>query len=420
MDKATGSTHNNYPSLYRKIRWSFGTMIMSLFTLCWIVIYVAQNQLEIISLHHWLDTETNRYIQTYKQDGIEATPPNESEFSSYWSEGDLSIPAWLTPYTQPGFYEYQLGEEDKHFTVIEHPSGRGMMYIVFQDDADDYLDEYEDSLHLYTFIIGGLITLGMLLYSMYFMRTLARPLVSIEQKITFMSPDKPSFSVDSEYSETRKIEQTLLDSKNDIAGYFQREQEFSRFASHELRTPIMIIKGSTAILQKVPDQPHVALKAINRLNHASDEMTLLTETFLLLGKESIDPHHFAYHALEHLVQQQLDEMAPLFAKQDSNYTLTSVNPSKIYAPESFITIIINNLIKNAFSYSIGNIGVNLTNNTLTITNRHDGNETYNAGYGCGLVIVERICERMHWSFTSNDSGTAFTTSIHFVCDENPM
>jgi hypothetical protein len=42
----------------------------------------------------------------------------------------------------------------------------------------------------------------------------------------------------------------------------------------------------------------------------------------------------------------------LFAKQDPNYTLTMVNPSKNYAPKGLITIIINNLIKNAFNYSI--------------------------------------------------------------------
>ncbi len=30
------------------------------------------------------------------------------------------------------------------------------MYIVFQDDADDYLDNYEWSLHYYTMLLGAL------------------------------------------------------------------------------------------------------------------------------------------------------------------------------------------------------------------------------------------------------------------------
>ncbi|MCV5246758.1 hypothetical protein OFC58_39780, partial [Escherichia coli] len=73
----------------------------------------------------------------------------------------------------------------------------------------------------------------------------------------------------------------MLDNKNDIAGYFKREQEFSRFASHELRTPIMVIKGSTDILTRLPDQPRVAQKAITRMQSACDEMRVLTEAFLL-------------------------------------------------------------------------------------------------------------------------------------------
>ena len=85
----------------------------------------------------------------------------------------------------------------------------------------------------------------------------------------------------------------------------------------------------------------------------------------------------------------------------------------VHAPESFVTIVINNLIKNAFSYSIGDIAIVLNGTQLTIVNRHDGNETYNAGYGCGLVIVERICERMSWSIELNDDGIRFTAKVDF-------
>ena len=67
---------------------------------------------------------------------------------------------------------------------------------------------------------------------------------------------------------------------------FAREQEFSRFASHELRTPNMVIQGSTALLGKVSDLPAPAARATTRIRAAADEMALLTETFLLLGRRS--------------------------------------------------------------------------------------------------------------------------------------
>jgi signal transduction histidine kinase len=228
-----------------------------------------------------------------------------------------------------------------------------------------------------------------------------------------MQPDQPSFEVTTAYAETRHIEQTLLDSKNDISGYFQREEEFSRFASHELRTPIMVIQGSADLLAKVDNQPPVALKAINRVQEASEQMRILTEMFLLLGKESVDEHRFSEHDLETMVRQQLKELAILFAKQDASYRLSVTRSATVYAPESFITVVMNNLIKNAFSYSIGDIDIQLTEKELVIVNRHDGKETYNAGYGCGLIIVQRICERMNWHFETRDDGERFHTYLNF-------
>lgn len=411
MDKVTESKHKHYPSIYRKIRLSFGVMTLLMFSTFWTVIYFAENQIEIISLHHWLDTEASRYSADYKREGANARLPQEAEFSTYWSE--KSLPVWLQGYRKPGFYEHLLGREDKHFIVTEHPSGQGMLYIVFQDDADDYLDEYEFSLHNSTFVIGGFISILVVLYGVYVVRSLSRPLNRIEDKIRHMPPDQPIFSVDTEYAETRHIEQTLLDSKMNISGYFQREKEFSRFASHELRTPIMVIRGSTDLLGKIPNQVPLANKAINRLDIACEQMRVLTETFLLLGKEEIDHHHLQPCCLCEEIEVQLAEMSPLFAKQDASYQLRVEGMSKVFAPKSFVVIVINNLIKNAFSYSLGDIDVVLEGATLIITNRHAGNETYNAGYGCGLVIVERICERMGWEFISQDDGEFYRAQVQF-------
>ncbi len=174
-----------------------------------------------------------------------------------------------------------------------------------------------------------------------------------------------------------------------------------------------MIKGSAELLAKIPDQHPLAVNAVKRLQRASDEMQVLTETFLLLGKESISQRYFADVSLEAALGNQLSEMKELFARQDTRYSLSVNDPKLIHSPQSFIAIVLNNVIKNAFSYSVGDIKIVLTGHTLTITNRHDGNETYNAGYGVGLVIVERICERMGWSYQPQDNGVEFCTTLVF-------
>ncbi|WP_065188482.1 sensor histidine kinase [Shewanella woodyi] len=416
MDKITVADHSHYPSFYWKIRWSFGLMTLLIFSLFWSLIYFAEDRLEVLSLHHWLDTEASQYTRDFDRLGFATPLPNPSEFSTYWSEEEL--PVWLTQYTQLGFFEHLIGTEDKHFIVSKHPSGRGLMYIVFQDDADDYLDNYEADLHFLTLFLGGFLTLAMLLYGLYFVRTLSKPLAKIQEKVSQMPPGNALFSVETKFRETREIESTLLESKINISNFFKREKEFSRFASHELRTPIMVIKGSTELLQKVPELPHVATKAIARLERASDEMELLTETFLLLGRAAIEPRYMATHSLELILTKQIDELALLFAKNDAGYKLRVSQPSKAHAPESFIAVIINNLIKNAFSYSVGDIDIELTGTELRICNRHDGHDLYNEGYGCGLVIVERICERMVWQFEHENTPEKYIAVVNFSSTEN--
>ena len=413
MAKATDLSTENKISIYRTIRLSFGVVTFAMFLLFWTVIYVAEFQLERISLHHWLDTEATAYVQLYHQQGERAPLPNPKEFKTYWNQ--QALPDWLNQYQQPGFYEHLLGKEDKHFIVFLHPSGQGLMYLLFQDDADDYLDEYEDNLHHYTFLIGSLLSIMIFGYGSYMVRAISKPLLQVEEKIAQMSPEHDDFSIDTHFVETRKIEQALLQSKQNIAHYFQREKEFSRFASHELRTPIMVIQGSAELLDKVPDLPKVAHKAIKRIEDASDEMKILTEAFLLLGKETIERCSYGSHSLTQTLTSQLAQLEPLFLKQNAAYQLniTTNTPHIVEAPFAFIVIVINNLVKNAFSYSMGDVDIVLNQSQLRIANFHAGNGTYQAGYGCGLAIVERICERMQWDFSTHNDGQHFVSTVNF-------
>ncbi len=86
MDKVTDLKHNEYPSIYRKIRWGgFGVMTFVMFTLFWSLIYVAENKLEVLSLHHWLDTEAALYSENFeKQAGMR-------HCQTYWSSTHIGV-----------------------------------------------------------------------------------------------------------------------------------------------------------------------------------------------------------------------------------------------------------------------------------------------------------------------------------------
>lgn len=403
--------HIKKPRLSSKLILLTGLLNAAFIGLFWLVILIAEDQMEVISLHHWLDSEASMYERDYQLTGARQSLPNHYEFDIYWSDSEM--PLWLKDYTTPGFYEHHVGTEDKHFLVRQDPSGTGLFYVVFKDDADDYLDEYETRLQLFTLLLGFTIILLMFFYTLYLVRQILLPLNRVQAKIKQMPPDQPDFIVDAKYQELALIEQALLNSKTSIARFFRREQEFSRFAAHEIRTPLMVLQGSSDIINRLEQDKPQAQKATQRISKACEDISLLTDTFLLLGKEHIEPHHFSLIDIGPLLTQQLETITALFSADQPAYRILRLQSGSVQAPPSFIYVVLNNLLKNAFSYAEGEVLIELDEQRLSVTNSYQAAQRQNRGYGYGLIIIERICDKMHWSFTVDDQNGLFEVSVRF-------
>lgn len=408
MGRVTNLFHKN-PSFFNRLTLTTGLLSLSFISLFWLVILVAEDQMEVISLHHWLDAEARMFERDYQIRGEAADLPNHYEFDSYWSEQPM--PKWLQEYRQSGFYEHHLGPEDKHFLVRPHPSGRGLFYVVFKDNADDYLDEYESKLHVFILTLGFVLLLLTVGFGLYLVRQMAVPLRNVVSKIKLMSPEQPAFSVEARFDELRAIEQALYDSKQHIAAFFQREQEFSRFAAHEIRTPLMVLQGSAELLAQLYNEDPLAQRALARTEQACQDIALLTDTFLLLGKAHIDDSHFQQVVLVPLIHSQfaLAQGAVGGAEPPQLRVLAEIS---LRAPPSFIKVALLNLFKNALAYGDGGVWITLENQTLTVKNRCG--EANTQGFGYGLVIVERICSRLGWHLQVRRDDSSFVVKVTFT------
>lgn len=401
----------NLPSLRKRLILALGGAGLLLLLILSLLVVVAEDKMEELSLRHWLEAEVTRYNDDWLRLGQVAPAPSPRQFSSYWTEAGR-LPAWLKPYQTPGFFEHQLGEEDKHFLVHAHPSGKGLLYLVFNDDADDYLDPYEDRLHLVTRLIGLALLLGCIVFGIWLVRHITRPLDRLRQRVAHLTPDQVDFVPDAPWQELREIELALLAGKHEVAAVFAREQEFSRFASHELRTPNMVIQGSAALLGKVTDLPAPAARAASRIRAASDEMALLTETFLLLGrKEAVErpPQWVAP-----LIERELARLAPLLQRENLDIRLNLDEQSKVQAPLSLLAIALGNLLKNALSYAEGHIEIALQGQVLTISNPTAAAPDQILGYGCGLTIIQRICEKLGWQIETRLEDGVFSARLAMI------
>jgi len=415
--------------LVNRLLWLNGLMILLFSSLFFWLVIEVEDQIEVISLHHWLDAEANLFEQKSLESGLEAAAPNPYKFDLFLSGDEL--PNWLSNYKTPGFYEHQLGPEDKHFLVRSFSQQEGLFYLVFKDNADDYLDSYEEQLLIMVFVLGIAMFIIVAGYAYFTFRQIMQPIQQVLAKIPLIRPDSPDFPINTQFEEFQAIEYALLNSKRQINGFFQREQEFSRFSAHEIRTPLMVLRGSAELLNRLSHEDKRSLKARQRIIESCDEIALLTDTFLLLGKDTIDVSHYEDNVLEEVLLQEYQWLKQWFpstpmeinpqlddSKVFLNAKVESLNSEvskTIFAPKSLIVIVLRNLLKNAASYSQQEILVNWDATSVCIQNPCSDHsmQEQSQGYGYGLIIVERICERMDWSLQFKQTEQTFKVCVAF-------
>jgi signal transduction histidine kinase len=374
------------------------------------MVYIAEEQMESISLHYWLDAEATMYEQSYQRFGDQGQLPNPYQFDIFWS--DKGLPAWLSSYTTPGFYEHQLGPEDKHFRVGLAPNGKGLYYLVFKDDADDFLDDYESVLHTVSFTLSVFISIGISILMYYLYRQFSTPLKRVLEKVPLIAPDQSAFEVDAHYKELADIEQALLEGKRQINQYLMREQDFTRFAAHEIRTPLMTLQGSAELLEEMSSLSPQVEKAIKRIKVASMDIDQLIKTFLLLGQDELASSHYDSIALNEVLHYQLKALEQITFSQEIALKTAMLDEFRISVPQSFAQVLCKNLLKNALSYAHTYVEITLKDARLNVRN----DVAPSAGpkkdsYGYGLIIIQRICEKLNWSYTINETKDCFEVEI---------
>jgi signal transduction histidine kinase len=215
----------------------------------------------------------------------------------------------------------------------------------------------------------------------------------------------------------RNLDSVLNNARTD----YQLLKEFTENASHEIQTPLAIIRSKLDLLiqdeslsesqGQILDSAYVAIRRISKLN----------QSLLLLAK--IENNQFAEVELID-VKQELDEKIAQFLEllQDNHIKITAdLQPGYIRANRELVDILLNNLLGNAIVHNRpeGTVIVELAANRFTISNtgvereldksrlfgRFYKAEQHTHHNGLGLSIVKQICEHTGISINYNfESG----------------
>ncbi|MEM6708196.1 MAG: HAMP domain-containing sensor histidine kinase [Pseudomonadota bacterium] len=213
---------------------------------------------------------------------------------------------------------------------------------------------------------------------------------------------------------------TLIDAVSHFADRFEstleRERVFARDASHELRTPVAVFKGSIDLLEQNAERPKYELDALTRMRRTADNMQSLLETLLLLARDeypTIPEEPASLNAVVHSERERISSVAEL---KNVRVSIEASGEVPVAAPAEVLEILVNNLLRNAVNYSPGGtVDLVVTPGQLTVRDsgvgmapeelgqlfqtfyRGANGRATASGHGLGLAIVKRICDRYGWT-----------------------
>ncbi len=359
----------------------------------------------------------DRVMTRQLQRAAESYPSLTTNLRGYDDVDSLpeSLRQWAQSNPSEGLHEFPA--EQLHVAVVPTDNQEQKAFVVF-DVAGIEAASSEDWwwLLVITGVVGTLGTLGFGL-GVIVMRRAVAPVVQLAEVVADIDPQKLSvedhkriasgrFGDDEVGVLARTLEKTL----ERISAFVERERYFTDSASHELRTPITVITGALELLEK-SDLKTSDAKALDRVRRATRDMKATIEMFLCLARETDDGLYDEQFSVVSQVNQAMDQQQYLLrGKLVDVHVDNLANPRVCGHPQAF-SIAVNNLVRNAFEHTLdgqGPIKILIKEHELFITNqlgsdaygRHSQTEASSTnGYGLGLGIVERLCERNGWTFT---------------------
>ena len=394
-------------------------------------VFAAATVVERVLVQEALNGEAEHFWKNFQEDR-QFPLPNTNNLRGYMaSRSDFSrVPAWLVD--QP--VGFGRGRCDQHSQPMVHVSdwGEYRLYLVFDEDQVAALAFY--------FGIAPLTGVLLLIYILtWFGYVLSRRAVSRVVRLSnavrnydFSAGKFEKFDLGDDHPGESEVD-TLLSAFNQfidrMESFIERERTFTRNASHELRTPLAVVKANLDLLNKF-DDPARRQRVIGRMSRTVNDMEALVETLLILARETESKLSWSLVLINDLIAEICDQVRRAVPRDQVELSIRATGLVEIQAPERVIAIVFTNLIRNAMTYTQkGTVEILIESDCVSIKDTgcgmsesdlermfepfYRGHDRSNEGYGLGMAIVRRLCDRFGWQLEA-DSELGVGTEIRVM------
>ncbi len=186
-------------------------------------------------------------------------------------------------------------------------------------------------------------------------------------------------------------------------------KEFTENASHEIQTPLSVMRAKIELLLQHPSYSEVQIAQVSALNEAVNRLSNINKVLILLTR--IENNQFPKLSkvlLKERIDYHMKNFQEVIDARNITYEHALNNDNEIAVNTVLADILIINLVKNAIRHNFddGTLNIYLGSNSLEISNsgprlnipadqifnRFVKTQNTSDSLGLGLSLVKKICE----------------------------
>jgi signal transduction histidine kinase len=252
-----------------------------------------------------------------------------------------------------------------------------------------------------------------------------------------ISKDEPLVLTETRIHEFRLLNKTLDRMTKKMRRDYFNLKEFNENASHEIQTPLAIIKSKLELLIQGEGLDEEQIGMINSVYEASTRMSRLNQGLLLISKiDNNQFHHTEKVDLQKIMEKTLEHFEEIIRLKKiriihhfNSTACPQMNPV-------LAEILISNLISNAIRHNIedGEILINMNSEGFEITNtghpttippeelfrRFRKSERTSDSVGLGLAIVKKIVQLYQFDIKYEVKGNIHLLKLNINCSSKNL
>lgn len=397
-------------------------------------VYGVATVLEDVLVKRGLEDEAAHYYRRLRVDPA-AAPPDTATMRGY-RISDAAQRAALPPELRElGAGFHRLRAEGRDELVHVSQEGSESLLLVFN----------QDQVHQLAFLFG-FVPLTVVLLIIYLAtwltyrasRRALSPVVALASVVREWDPKAPDLGAldlgrlpGEADRDVEVLARALYGFAARIEEFVERERDFTRDASHELRSPLTVIKVAADVLGDEEQLSAFARRSVTRIRNATRDMEALIEAFLILAREGdtgLPEEHFQIDAL---AIEEIERVRPLLDHKPVQLFLRHEGSFCLHASPRVISVMLGNLLRNACHFTeqgrvvvtigddfvrVEDTGVGMSDEELAhlFTPYHRAQGKPRGGHGVGLTIVKRLSDRFGWPLQIDSVlGKGSVASVRF-------